>query len=131
MPHIILDYSANIEARADIAGLCEALRVTAAGLDCFPETGVRVRAIRADHVALADGSAEVGYVDISVRLREGRAQHVREAATAALFQAARDFLADLLAEHPVMLSLEMREIDAKLAPKINTVANRLERKPRI
>lgn len=126
MPHLTIDYSANIEAAADIAGLCEALRACAAALDIFPETGVRVRAFRADHCAIADGDPENGYIDISVRLREGRVQAVKAAATAALFDAAKAHLTPVLSTRPVLLSLEMREIDARLAPKLNTLRERIE-----
>ena len=128
MPHLSIDYSANLEPVADIAGLCEALRATAAGLDVFPESGVRVRAFRADHYAIADGDPENGFIDISVRLREGRAQDVKEAATAALFAAAKAHLTQVIATQPILLSLEMREIDATLAPKLNTISDRIEAK---
>jgi len=126
MPHIIIDYSANLEGPADIGGLCEVMRCAAAALDAFPMTGVRVRAIRADHYAIADGDPEYGYIDISVRLRQGRAQAVKEAATAVLFAAARNHLAEVIAARPMLLSLEMRDIDARLSPKLNTVRKRIE-----
>lgn len=128
MPHIIVEYSANLEAAADLPGLCDRLRVTAAGLDIFPLTGVRVRALRCDTYSIADGDPENGFIDISVRLREGRPLEARKAATAALFAAAETHLDALLAARPVMLSLEMRNIDAELAPKRNTVRDHIERK---
>ncbi|MDJ0827737.1 MAG: 5-carboxymethyl-2-hydroxymuconate isomerase [Rhodobacter sp.] len=126
MPHVIVEYSANLEVAADISGLCEALRATAAEIEIFPMAGLRVRAIRADHVAIADGDPDYGFVDISVRLRAGRPLAARKAATAALFDAAEAHLSDLLAARPVMLSLEMREIDPDLSPKRNTVRERIE-----
>ena len=128
MPHIAIDYSANLEEAGDIAGLCETLRACAAGLDIFPETGVRVRAFAANHTAIADGDPDNGYIDISVRLREGRAQEAKRAATEALFEVAKAHLAEVIATKPVMLSLEMRDIDAELAPKLNTIRARIERK---
>lgn len=128
MPHLMIDYSGNVEPLADIAGLCEALRVAAGNMDVFPQSGVRVRAFRADHYAIADGDPDYGYIDISVRLREGRPQDVKETATAALFEVARAHLAPVIAARPVMLSLEMRDIDALLAPKLNTIADYMEGK---
>ena len=128
VPHITIDYSANLEAEAHIAELCDVLRREAAAMDIFPEAGVRVRAFAARHVSIADGDPENGYIDISVRLREGRPQAAKRAATVALFAAAEKHLATLLAHRPVMLSLEMREIDADLAPKLNTVRDWIERK---
>jgi 5-carboxymethyl-2-hydroxymuconate isomerase len=120
MPHVIIDYSANLED-ADIAGLCNALRAATAAQPIFPADGVRVRAHRADHWSITDGAPEHGFVDISVRLREGRALADRKAATQAIFEAAKAHLAPVIAARPVMVSLEMRDIDAELAPKLNTV----------
>lgn len=120
MPHVIIDYSANLED-ADIAGLCDCLRRAAVRLPIFPAAGVRVRAYRADHWSIADGAPEHGFIDISVRLREGRAPEAKREATMAIFEAAKAYLVDVIASRPVMLSLEMRDIDAELAPKLNTV----------
>jgi len=117
----MIDYSGNLEPEADIAGLCEMLRARAAALDVFPQAGVRVRAVKVDHYAIADGNPENGFIDISVRLREGRSQEVKEATTAALFDVVTAHLATLLDRRKVAVSLELREIDARLAPKVNTI----------
>ena len=45
MPHLSIEYSANLEARVDISGLCEALRQAAAEIETFPLAGLRVRAL--------------------------------------------------------------------------------------
>ena len=80
MPHFHIEYSANLEESVDMAALCEAIRVRAANIDAFPMPGIRVRATRVDHYAIADGSTKHGFIDLSVRLREGRAQDVKEEA---------------------------------------------------
>ncbi len=127
MPHLIIDYSANLEDVADIAGLCAVLRHRAASLEAFPMAGVRVRALRADHVSIADGDPIHGYVDISVRMREGRSQQVKEQVATVLFEAAKEHLAETMAKRPVAVSLEVREINACLAPKVSTVRSWIER----
>ncbi len=126
MPHIQIDYSGNLEDRIDIAAFCETLRAEAARIEAFPTPGIRVRAIRADHYAIADGNPAHGYVDISVRLRAGRSREVKQAATAALFEVARAFLAPAMASHPIALSFEMRDIDPDLSPKTGTIRDHLE-----
>lgn len=125
MPHIIMDYSANLEADADIPGLCAVLRECAAANGAFPLAGIRVRAIRADHCAVADGNPDNGYVDISVRLRAGRDAETRKRAAAELFNAAKKHLAPVVAARRVALSLEMRDIDPELSPKINTIRDHI------
>lgn len=125
MPHFIIEYSANLETEVDMAGLCEVIRATAAGIDTFPTAGIRVRAFRADHYAIADGNAKHGFVDISIRLREGRPQDVKQAASAEIFEAAHAYLAPIIARRPLALSLEMRDIDAELSPKTGSIREHL------
>lgn len=125
MPHFIIEYSANLEPEVDVAGLCEVIRATAAGIDTFPTAGIRVRAFRADHCAIADGNAKHGFVDISIRLREGRPQDVKQAASTEVFEAARSYLAPIIARRSLALSLEMRDIDASLSPKTGSIRDHL------
>lgn len=121
MPHIQIDYSGNLEERLDVAGLCRTLRDVAVKTGVFPLAGIRVRAIRCDHWVIADGDGKHAFLDISVRLREGRALDIRKQATEALFAAVREYCAGALASSSLMLSMEMREIDAELAPKESSI----------
>ncbi|AZV76511.1 5-carboxymethyl-2-hydroxymuconate Delta-isomerase [Parasedimentitalea marina] len=125
MPHISLDYSANLEPHVDLPALCDTLRRVAISTGTFPMAGVRVRAFAATHVSIADGDPKHGYIDISVRLRGGRDLEIRQRATQAIFEAARDFLAPALQLHSIALSLEMRDIDPKLSPKYGTIRDHL------
>lgn len=126
MPHFHIEYSGNLEKLVDVGGLCEHIRATATKIDAFPAAGVRVRATRVDHYAIADGNPKHGFVDISIRLRRGRAPDVKKAATADIFEAARAYLADAMKIHPIALSLEMRDIDPDLSPKTGTIRDHLE-----
>ncbi|TNJ41374.1 5-carboxymethyl-2-hydroxymuconate Delta-isomerase [Phaeobacter sp. B1627] len=126
MPHISLDYAPRLAEVVDIAALCDLLRRTAIDTGVFPMPGVRVRAFAADHVSMADGNPDFMYVDISVRLRAGREMDIRRSATETIFAAARGFLAPALAEHPIALSMEMRDIDPDLSPKYGTIRDHLQ-----
>lgn len=128
MPHILLDYSANMEDRVDIAALCNHVRRAAIATDVFPMPGIRVRAFAATHVSIADGDQKHGYIDISIRLREGRDQDTRERATQAIFDAAKTFLQPALDRYSIALSVEMRNIDASLSPKTGTIRDHLSGK---
>lgn len=125
MPHLMVDYSANMEDRVDMAAFCDALRRSAIETGVLPMPGIRVRASRADHVSIADGATEHGYIDISVRLRAGRDLATRKAATQTLFETAKAFLAPAFAQHSVALSFEMRDIDPDLSPKYGTIRDHL------
>jgi 5-carboxymethyl-2-hydroxymuconate isomerase len=124
MPHLSIEYSANLEAVLDLSGFCEALRVAALETGLFPEAGIRVRAHCCHHYAIADGAPENGFIDIAVRLRGGRPLAARKAATERIFHAAEAYLRPLLDRQPRALSLEMRDIDPALSPKLNTIRTR-------
>ena len=125
MPHIAVDYSPNMEECVDIAALCDALRVAAIETGVLPMPGIRVRAFRASHVSMADGDPKHGFIDISLRLRAGRSDAAKRAATAHIFAAAEGFLAPAMSSHSVALSFEMRDIDPDLSPKTGTIRDHL------
>jgi 5-carboxymethyl-2-hydroxymuconate isomerase len=126
VPHFHIDYSANLENVVDMAALCEAIRAQAAMIETFPVAGIRVRATRVDHYAVADGDPKHGFVDLSIRLREGRADDVKRDAVAQVFAALKDFMAPAMATRSIALSAEMRDINAELSPKTGTVRDHLE-----
>ena len=109
MPHFHIDYSANLETVLDIAQLCEVIRATAAEIETFPMAGIRVRAMRADHVAIA-----------------GRTEAVKQDAITRVFAALKDFAAPAMATHSIALSAEIRDIDADLSPKFGNIRDHLE-----
>ena len=128
MPHLQIDYSANLDALLDMGALCETLRSAAAAIDTFPTAGIRVRAIRVDHVAMADGDPKHGFIDLSVRLREGRPDDVKQDAIERLFAALKDFAQPAMASQSIALSAELREISATFAPKFGNVRDHMEGK---
>ena len=126
MPHFQIDYSANLEAVVDIGQLCEAIRARAALIETFPMAGIRVRATRVDHVAMADGHPKHGFIDLSVRLREGRSDAVKRDAIDQIFATLKEFMTPAMASHSIALSAEMRDINADLSPKFGTIRDHLE-----
>lgn len=125
MPHIILEYSANLEDRLDVSALCHVLKDAAAATGVFPPAGIRVRAHSANYVVIADGDPRHGFVDITVRLAAGRDAAAKTRATDAVFEAARAFTADVMASTPFMLSLELREIDPQFSRKTSSIRDYL------
>ena len=126
MLHLMIDYSANVEPDVDMGAFCDALRDVAASIDAFPLAGVKVRAVRVDHYAIADGNPEHGFIDISVRIREGRDMETKQNAAQKIFDAANEFVADVMRRRSLALSLELRDIDAALSPKSGSIRKYLE-----
>jgi 5-carboxymethyl-2-hydroxymuconate isomerase len=125
MPHFHIDYSRNLEARLDIAALCAAVARAAADTGVFPVAGIRVRATACTHVVMADGNPGHAFLDLSVRLRAGRTDAVKQAATQTIFDAMQAFCAPVMATSSFMLSMEMRDIDPALSPKASSIRDHL------
>ncbi len=121
MPHIEITYSANLEDVIDVSALCNVLRETAIASDVAPIAGVRVRAFRCDHYSIADGDRKHGYIDFSIRLREGRTDEVKASLTEQLFSAAKQFLEHDFTSHSIALSMELRDINATFSPKTGSI----------
>jgi len=89
-----------------------------AGQPVFPIGGVRVLAYPAAHCAVADGSADFGFVYLNLRIGRGRSAATQRRAGEALAAAAREHLAPLLATRPVGVTLQIDEgpevFDAKI-----------------
>ncbi len=125
MPHFSFEYSANLEDTVDISALCVVIREAAIETGLFPIPGIRVRGFKSKHYSIADGNPKHAFLDLSIRLREGRPQDKKEAATLDIFQAMKTFLEPALQKHSIALSMEMRDIDASLSPKTGTIREHL------
>jgi 5-carboxymethyl-2-hydroxymuconate isomerase len=84
-----------------------------------------VRALRADHYAIADRLPENGFIDLNMRIGAGRSASEKTRLGEAIFAAAVAVLAPLFLTPHFALSLEIREIDAALSWKRNAIHPRL------
>ena len=126
MPHFQIEYSANIEDLVDISALCDAIRVAAAKVQTFPLAGIRVRAVRVEHFAIADGNPKHGFIDLSIRLREGRPDDVKLDAITVIFAALKEFTAEAMETRSIALSAEMRDIDNVFSAKFGNIRDYIE-----
>lgn len=128
MPHLTVDYSANLEEQSDMAALCRALHATLLASGLFELGALRVRARPCPHYAIADQMAENGFADIILRIGTGRSDDDRVAVGAALMRTAEAHFAPLLAAPHFALSLEVQEISAPFSWKTNAIHPRLRTK---
>ena len=126
MPHLTVEYSSNLDGEIDFARFCELLRRAMVETGAFPLAGIRVRALRCEHWAIADGAPTHAFIDLSIRLRAGRTHAVRDAAVAHVFQAAESFLREILEVRSLALSIEMRNIDPDLSRKTGSIRKHLK-----
>jgi len=125
LPHMAIEYSANLDGPLDMNELCALISRTILDTGLFEKGAVRVRAFRADAYAVADLLPENGFIDMNFRIGEGRSAEEKKRVGEAIFSAVADRLAQLFATPHFALSLEVREIDAKLSWKKNAIHSRL------
>ncbi len=116
MPHLRFEYSAGLETLADLDALAGLLRDALVDTGAAPLGGIRVRGFRADHQAIADGGP-YHFLDMELRLGQGRDAATRGAIADALYGAAEAHLRPALGDIPFILSLEVREIDSRFSRK--------------
>ncbi len=117
MPHLHFEYSAGLETHADLDGLARCLRDALLKTGAAPLGGIRVRGFRADHQAIADDGIAGHFLDMELRLGQGRDASTREAMADSLYAAAEAHLRPALGDIPFILSLEVREIDPRFSRK--------------
>ena len=125
MPHFRVEYSANLQSKADIAALCIAVHKAVMATGLFELGAVRVRAFRADDFAVADMLPENAFIDMEFRVGAGRSAEDLKRAGEVIFKAASDVLQPLFATPHFALSLEIRSIDAGFSWKKNAIHTRL------
>jgi len=121
MPHFTLEYSANLDARVDMGEVVEIVRKAAVETGIFPLGGIRVRAIRCEHYAIADGSPHFGFLAMVLRLGEGRDLATRKNAGEHIFKVLSAYLDPVFKESKFALSFDMQINDKETSWKRNNI----------
>lgn len=121
MPHLIVEYSANIEDQIGLDVLLEKLHAAALATGVFPIGGLRVRAHRTDHYVIADKAKDNGFVHVIALIGSGRTLEVRQRAGDQLFATITEHLAPLFDKSPLGITLYIEEAHPVLNWKKNNL----------
>ena len=121
MPHFTIEYSANVDSLVDMDEVVEVVRKAAVETKIFPLGGIRVRAIKCEHYAIADGRANLGFLDMVLRLGEGRDLPTRKKAGEHIFRILSDHLDPVFAASKFALSFDMQINDKETSWKRNNI----------
>ena len=121
MPHFTIEYSANIDVLVDMDDVVEVVRKAAIETGIFPLGGIRVRAIKCEHYAIADGRHNYGFLDMVLRLGEGRDLATRKQAGEHIFKALSAYLDPVFAGSKFALSFDMQINDKETSWKRNNI----------
>jgi 5-carboxymethyl-2-hydroxymuconate isomerase len=126
MPHFTIEYSANLDGRVDMGAVVELVRKAAVETGIFPLGGIRVRTVRCEHYAIADGNPHLGFLDMVLRLGEGRDLPTRKQAGEHIFKALSAHLDPVFKETKFALSFDMQINDKDTSWKRNNIHEALK-----
>ncbi len=111
MPHITVEYSANLDPVLDVPALLQAVHRAALETGMVEIGGLRTRAERREHFVVANGNTANSFVAIRCRVGVGRDKATRAGFANDVFAAAKGFLDAIFQTTPLAISLEVAEID--------------------
>lgn len=128
MPHIIVEYSANLEDQVSPQRLVDALHSAALGTGVLPVGGLRTRAERRDVYAVADRDPANAFVAVLVRMGQGRDAPTRLRVAETLMAALERETAEAFRMRGLGLTVEVQEIDGAASLKTNNLHERVRAK---
>ncbi len=115
MPHCVLLYTPNVEARTDMPHLCRTLAdemlaiLDEGGKQVFPTGGTRVLAYPAAHYAVADGKGDYAFVYLNLRMGAGRTTSVHQRVGNALLGVTKAHFAPVFDQRHIGITLQIDE----------------------
>lgn len=122
MPHLVILYSGNLDARTDMTALCRSLADAMlaqrddADKPVFPPGGTRVFAYPAPHFAVSDGGmagraaggdGDYAFAYLNLRMAKGRSEGVQQRIGAALLATAKAHFATLMTTMHMGITLQI------------------------
>jgi 5-carboxymethyl-2-hydroxymuconate isomerase len=126
VPHIIVEYSANLDEALPIATLVKDVHRAVLATGIFKLGAVRTRAARRDIYAIADGDPQNAFINVLARIGRGRPPEKRRGLAEAIMAVLEDETATLAASRGLALSVYVEEIDEDGALRKNNLHARME-----
>ena len=127
MPHLIVEYTSNIKAEAQIPQLlAKANEVLMAQGGVFPTGAIRSRAIEIHDYFIADGQADYAFVHCNLKIGAGRSEAAKKKVCDELFAAIKDHFSEIFAKRYLALSLELNEFSESGTYKHNNIHTRFK-----
>ena len=126
MPHIVVEYSANLEDHIDVGELLTSIHAAAASPALVPLAGLQTRAMKREQYVVANGDARNLFVAVIARLNGDRGQEPLLEIRDLLMVACSDSLSQIREEQPLALSVEVQAIDAAMRINDNSIREHYE-----
>lgn len=122
MPHLIVEYTDNLKAEAEIPALLKKSNdILIAQGGVFPTGGIRARALCLSEYCVADGSSDDAFVHLTLKIGAGRSPEAKQKVGDELFEMIKAHFAALYAHRPLALSMEIVEFSEAGTWKHNNI----------
>ena len=129
MPQVVVEYSSNIAADADIATLVKLIARTIESKGVFQVAAIKVRAIGYEDFVVADDDPRNAFVSINVTVAKGRPEDGKRLTFDAVFEAVKAHLRPVDERWILALSMDVGEFGDRLAYKQNRLHEKFGTKP--
>lgn len=110
MPHLVLEYSANVPDTPDFDDVLRRLHEAMTTAGHFELTKVKSRVLRHESFHVADGAPDRAFVHLSVAVLAGRDAELLQGTAAALLAVLHEAFPRARAERRCEVTLEIREM---------------------
>jgi 5-carboxymethyl-2-hydroxymuconate isomerase len=121
MPHILIEFSANVETALEPQRLVNAVHDAAVETGLFRISTVRTRAARREHYAVADKNPVNGFIAVTMRISPGRDLAVRSRVASDVLAAITALGTDTIVGQKLAISVDIEEVDASVAARKNNL----------
>lgn len=128
MPHLIVEYSTNLEKRIPVRELLKRIHEAALASGVFKIGGIRTRAAPRDLYIVADGDPDNAFIHVEGRIGKGRDAETRRRLADLILEVLREQTKDVFATSGLGLTVEISELDDAASVKLNNLHERLQAK---
>lgn len=111
MPHVVLEYSANIEEKPDFSQVLSEIHELLPSVGPYEPSGIKSRAVERSTFRVAQAESGHGFVHVELAILSGRDEGVRRETSARLLELLKRQFEKSLSKQRISFSVEIREID--------------------
>lgn len=108
MPHLVLEYSDNIEV--DVQPLLARLHEEVVATGAINLKGIKSRAIKHTQYRIADGDPDYAFVHVGLLIREGRPIEVQKDATQRVMNVLKETFGHHFEKRKLSLTVDLKEM---------------------
>jgi 5-carboxymethyl-2-hydroxymuconate isomerase len=108
MPHLTLEYTANIDI--DVQPLLARLHEEVVATGAINLKGIKSRAVKHTQYRIADGNHDYAFVHVSLLIREGRPIEIQKEATQRVMKVLMETFGHLFETRNLSLTVDLKEM---------------------